>query len=549
MGIPSYYKKLIDTVPGLVIKGSNVNDTNDIQWLFMDYNCLIYHCLHREDTPAYTADNESWESQFLECIVKYTLKVIKKVSPKMGVFIAIDGVVPMAKMRQQRLRRFKSIWLTQHPEFSENKGDNTSNGPVWDRNSITPGTVFMSKLRKRLETMIKQDGKKTWVLSSSDEPGEGEHKIIAEWRTRKYTGNFAVYGLDADLIVLTILGRELCGFENKVWLFREEVNAGKIAYDSVGEELFEWFSINALGDWLSAEFIDVSKRSTFILNYCFAMSVLGNDFLPGSLGLKIREDGHSELLDIIRTLTHDNIALVVPETLQVSYEGIKTLFTILSGTEEARIQKYIHKKQILSRNITGNNDGADIKLGDNNWPLSHIEENILVNGKMLQQSWKETYLTHFFNGFTFNKRAVHRVCKDYLYGIQWIWAYYTGIYENVCFNWFYPFNLPPLWIWLKDYLNECVIMPEFPEKVLVRATDIRPVEQLVLVLPLESWSLIPACLEKRLPHLAPQFYPSEFSFESVGKRYFWECESMIPLPSILEVKEIIRINTNTNSDG
>jgi 5'-3' exonuclease len=93
------------------------------------------------------------------------------------------------------------------------------------------------------------------------------------------------------------------------------------------------------------------------------------------------------------------------------------------------------------------------------------------------------------------------------------------------------------------------MLPEFPEKVLVRATDIRPVEQLVLVLPLESWSLIPPCIEKRLPQLAPQFYPSMFSFESVGKRYFWECESMIPLPSILEVKEIIRINTNTNTDG
>jgi len=541
MGIPSYYKKLIDTVPGLV--GNPV--AADIQWLFMDYNCLIYHCLHRHDTPIYTPDNESWETEFLECVVKYTLKVIKKVSPKSGVFIAVDGVVPMAKMRQQRLRRFKSIWLTQHPEFSENKGESISNGPVWDRNSITPGTVFMKKLRKRLETMISHEGKKSWVLSSSDEPGEGEHKIIAEWRSHKYTGNFAVYGLDADLIVLTILGRELCGFENKVWLFREEVNAGKISYDATGEELFEWFSINTLGNWLAAEFTDAYKRA-FILNYCFAMSILGNDFLPGSLGLKIREDGHSELLDIIRTLTHDNVVLVDSETLEISYDGLKTLFTILSVNEEARIQKYIHKKQMMSRNINGNNDGIEIKLGDNNWPLSHIEENVLVSGKMLQQSWKETYLVHFFNGFTFNKRSVNRVCKDYLYGIQWIWAYYTGAYENVCFNWFYAFNLPPLWVWLKDYLNEFVIMPEFPENVLVRATDIRPVVQLVLVLPLESWSLIPPCVEKKLPQLAPQFYPSTFSFESVGKRYFWECESMIPLPSILEVKEIIRSNTNTD---
>ena len=81
MGIPSYYKKLIDTVPGLVTKG------HDIDWLFMDFNCLIYHCL---------TENID-ETIFIDCIITYCLKVIKEVNPK-GVFIAIDGVVPMAKM-------------------------------------------------------------------------------------------------------------------------------------------------------------------------------------------------------------------------------------------------------------------------------------------------------------------------------------------------------------------------------------------------------------------------------------------------------------------
>ena len=272
MGIPSYYKKLIDTVPGLISKG---HPSANIQWLFMDFNCLIYHCLHRADTPSYPGDSnkDEWEAQFLDCIVKYCLKVIKEVDPKTGVYIAIDGVVPMAKMRQQRLRRFKSIWLSQHPE------NDAPSGPVWDRNSITPGTNFMKKLRTHLETMIKKHGKKTWTLSSSDEPGEGEHKIVSEWRNGKYDGNYAVYGLDADLIVLSILGHEMCQRNNNIWLFREEVNAGKITYDDLGEEVFEWFSINSLKDWLSAEFkkIHLEKRA-FVLNYCFAMSVLGNDF-------------------------------------------------------------------------------------------------------------------------------------------------------------------------------------------------------------------------------------------------------------------------------
>ena len=534
MGIPSYYKKLIDTVPGLVNKG---HPEGDINWLFMDFNCLIYHCLHREDTPAYPGieQKEEWETQFVDCIVKYCLKVIKEVDPKKGVYIAIDGVVPMAKMRQQRLRRFKSVWLSQHPD------SDAPTGPSWDRNSITPGTLFMKKLRARLETMISKHGKKSWHLSSSDEPGEGEHKIISEWRKGTYKGNYAVYGLDADLIVLSILGHETCGLDNNIWLFREEVNAGKISYDTLGEEIFEWFSINALKNWLSSEFrSDKDTQRRFVLNYCFAMSVLGNDFLPSSLGLKIRDDGHSELLDIIKSLTSRNISIIDPTTLNVSLEGATALFKVLADDEPIRICKYISKKQMMGNNLGHNENGGELKLGENNWPLSHIEEVVLLeNRKQIHPKWQERYITHFFNGFTYNTNNINKICKEYLYGIQWIWSYYIGRMEDVCFNWFYPYNLPPTWQWIYQYLI-VKHLPEFPEKVLVKATDIKPVEQLALVLPLESWSLIPPCPERYLPNLAPQFYPSQFSFESVGKRYFWECESMIPLLSILEIKEIIR---------
>lgn len=242
MGIPSYYKKLIDTNPGLIL---HHHPDSVIEWLFMDFNCLIYHCLHRVDTPKYPGEHgrQEWEDEFISCIIQYTLNVIQLVMPKSGVFIAIDGVVPMAKMRQQRLRRFKSAWMAQK------SSENTE--PSWDTNAITPGTEFMKKLRNGLEKMIKIHGKKTWKLSSSDEPGEGEHKLISEWRKGAYKGDYAVYGLDADLILLSILGRETMMLQNNVWLFREGIDKGKIMYDSSGNELFEWFSIHELRNWLS----------------------------------------------------------------------------------------------------------------------------------------------------------------------------------------------------------------------------------------------------------------------------------------------------------
>jgi 5'-3' exonuclease len=102
--------------------------------------------------------------------------------------------------------------------------------------------------------------------------------------------------------------------------------------------------------------------------------------------------------------------------------------------------------------------------------------------------------------------------------------------------------VPPLWQWLRDYLV-AHSLPQFPNEIKVRGADILPVEQLSLVLPLESWSLIPPCPQKQLPKYAPYLFPTSFSFESVGKRFFWECESMIPLPSIFEVKQIIKTYT------
>ena len=513
MGIPSYYKKLIKTSRGLV-----TTYKHDVDWLFMDFNCLIYHCI----SPYPGDDNgddkkEEWEASLLTSIRTYCVQVYKQVAPKQGVFIAIDGVVPMAKMRQQRLRRFKSIWLAKQESVQK-----------WDTNAITPGTEFMRRLRVMLEQMIREG--LPFFLSSSDEPGEGEHKILAEWRKGGYKGNFAVYGLDADLIILSMLGQECCSLKNEIWLFREvqnvpvshtmrgvprEVQDTKDAKDAKDAcNLFEWFSINVLRSWVCTD------RS--ILNYCCAMSILGNDFLPSSLGLKIRDNGHEYLCTILSQMAAEGISLV-DDTNELCMEGLKWLFTALSIKESEQIGAYLVKKIEMGY-------GVNVPCGHNDWPLMQQEEHVLLRGRGLDPAWKSSYLS------LLKHDSIATVCEEYLRGIQWNWSYYTG--KPVCFNWYYSFSLPPLWEWLRDYIGS--LSNGLPTcEILYLANDIRPVEQLALVLPLESWSLIPPCPEKRLPILAPQFYPSAFSFESVGKRFFWECEAMIPMPSIKEIKEII----------
>jgi len=63
----------------------------------------------------------------------------------------------------------------------------------------------------------KLDNDTTIVLSGSDEPGEGEYKIFEHIRTCKNNQeNHIIYGLDADLIMLSLLQ-----LPKQIYLYRE----------------------------------------------------------------------------------------------------------------------------------------------------------------------------------------------------------------------------------------------------------------------------------------------------------------------------------------
>ena len=505
MGIPSYYKRLIDSVKGIVQK----SHPGSIDWLWMDFNCMIYHCLRKPETPVYPGMKGlvKWEGEFIECIVKYLNSVVDKVNPSTGVFIGIDGVVPMAKMRQQRLRRFKSVWLTEH-----GLAEGVEPGQErWDTNAITPGTEFMSKLRVRLEKLCAdRSGTVQWQLSSSDDPGEGEHKIMDLWRSGAYNGGMshAVYGLDADLIVLSMLNGCRLGKLAKIWLFREE-----------GDDKYCWLSIDILRKHIE----DGLKDGKLGINdYCFAMSVLGNDFLPSSLSFKMRDDGHDELLTILRSMREPLIS-----GGEVNRAGLCELVEALAYSEESRLENYIVRKMAEGRLYTGG-----LPVGDPNWPLAVKEEAVLVNSGGLRKDWKKIYYRKWLDG------PIDTFCQEYLYGMNWIWSYYTGKVDMVCFNWSYSWSMPPLWSTLAWYLRKWGAI-NFPGTIAIQKEGIRPIEQLALVLPLQSWFLLGRNKERLLFEKAPWLFPKSFGFSSVGKRFFWECEPEIPVPTIVEVKYIL----------
>jgi 5'-3' exonuclease len=508
MGIPSYYKRLADTVHGFISKAH----PGSIDWLWMDFNCLIYHCLRKPTMPPYVPGNE-WEKEFIRQIGVYLIHVVNEVKPQRGVYIAIDGVVPMAKMRQQRLRRFKSAWMSTH---SDTYG--------WDTNAITPGTRFMSALKTGLAQLCERrtTGSIRYILSSSDEPGEGEHKIMEQWRTGSYEGSYAIYGLDADLIVLSLLNSG----DHPCWLFREETEAG---YDAVGDEFYSWLSIDVLRQYIQGQ---IGNRMT-IADYAFAMSFLGNDFLPQSLSFKMRDGGHDALLECLSRLDRRGERLIASDG-SVSWNGVEALLQWLASNEESRIDRFIRRKIGLGKMT------PSARVGEDAWPLTEQVERILWNrsdGKEgLVEGWKDIYRQRWLEGGRTD------LCATYLYGMEWIWSYYIGNSDKICYNWMYPLHMPPLWSDILGHLRTKRedIAKQFPGMIQVRREDIRPVEQLCLVLPVDSWHLLEhASREKKLIVRAPWLFPRSFGFTSVGKRYFWECEADIPVPTIRQVKMLL----------
>lgn len=512
MGIPSYYKKLADHTKGLVSKHYEGKPSA----LYFDFNCMIYHCARRPNSslPPYPGSegNNEWETLLLEDIVKYVVKVWQAVGQPKEVFLAIDGVVPMAKIKQQRMRRFKSIWLAEE----EKKEGTRENKPSWDTNCITPGTHFMKQLTRRLQDLCNK--RPHWSISGAEEPGEGEHKVMAKLREREESQDpVFVYGLDADLILLTMLNSK-----SPAYLVREDSEMGVVQVNSMGEEDYSFFSLEALKRTL--------PPSIPLPTYVAAMSLLGNDFLPHSLTLKIKEDGHDILLKSLKTLEESNLQLLLEENgkLQINHLALSSLFGMWSQQESSRMLHTLKKKLQMKGRMQSCLE---------NRPLEWMVESGLVwkekEAWTIHPQWQEVYRKQWLKC----ERAcdVDNVCQEYLFGLQWVIDYYTG-QTPVNMLWCFSRLIPPLWTDLEQYCKKEVY--EIPK--LSYADGIQPYEQLAMVLPLESWHLIQEPSLRSLPSSLPQFWPESFDFFSAGRIRMWECEPLIPVLSVQRVRSAVK---------
>jgi len=527
MGIPSYFRHILSKYPNLLTGASTL--VGDI--LLVDFNCLIYGCLGDPKLPTpYTHDTRLvWENALIRVIQDYVNLLWTTAGKPAQILLAVDGVVPMAKIRQQRLRRFKSIWLSEK-EREVNQGHVAKE--CWDTNSITPGTEFMERLSVALSAMCKQRSV-SWISSGAEEAGEGEQKLMA-WVRAQAPGSLdgkriVVYGLDADLIVLCLLHATLVAPNSKWSILRESKEFGAAATEP-------FLTLNVNG-FLEVLFPRVASRKQEILDYVCGMSLLGNDFLPHSLSMTIRGGGHDRLCAELERLHAKSMFLVcnAPGSnadtgpYRIQPESLLTLLSNWSETETRDIEAAFDKKYKM-RAGPPKTDAERRMRPVQNLPIEWREEYSMWDRSsgQLRDNWENTYYPDF------SKQDVTEQCSTYVKGLQWILDYYTG--APVSYEWMYPWTHPPLWKDLRDYVDGIITMP-LP---VTKGAPVKPQEQLSLVLPLESWWLVRDPVLKRMPTTLPVFWPKSYEFHSLGKRWLWECYPSIPIMTPGRLRHYLR---------
>ncbi len=527
MGIPSFYRRLSIAHKGLIGKDHGTKTAA----LYFDFNCLIYTVARLPTMPVYSADtHKEWETALLNEVARYIGKVWAAAGSPPEVFLSVDGVVPVAKIKQQRLRRFKSAWLVKEEVA---RGIRVA-GESWDTNAITPGTQFMDALGKKLQEVCQKHGK-GWSVSTSDEPGEGEHKIMVKLRSRlpsSYDGSILIYGLDADLILLTLLNGVNRGFS--CYLMREDAEFGKKA-DTLDE--FSYLNMNTLPAllWKDYKSLTPEQQARRIQTYVAGMSLLGNDFLPHSMSIHVREDGHELLSRELQALEKEELYLLKPNAEGLQEINIECLARILSSwstLEEHLILQCIRKKQTMKSTVVQVDPEQVLQALPLEWG---VERECVVwkkqeDGKSrisFAPTWKQIYREKWLDGV-----SLQDLTAQYIFGLQWIFDYYSG-QRRISNTWMYPCTLPPLW---SDIVGH---MPtQVPYHLSPPLEIIEPQQQLSMVLPLTSWYLIRNTKLRAIPMIYPQYWPSKFSFVSVGKRMLWECE-----PHICHLPVSVVVNT------
>jgi hypothetical protein len=612
MGVPKFFKEIVKQIDGA--KTSNIKNPFS---LLCDLNGLIHRVagsifgygktLLGEDIPISEkleirkllkkkAGFEILKTKFLMTIgPTLTEVIIKGISPTDILILTLDGIPPLAKVNQQRMRRFRSGFDRLNPEFEE---DMIPTDEQFDTAYLTAGTQFMRDVSEQINIWIMANIDslpKFTVFSDSDISGEGEHKIfrIFENDVKRYILenlsvsiktekdkdkifrqlNHIVYGLDADLCFLSMM-RDY----NFIWV-REQYSIKKI-------------NEGYLIDVIRNHFIESMKPEDFILteeqkfniinDFVLISFFIGDDFVPSMFTISfsinkaingimekykefLSEGGEGEGGKTLKFLTTKS---------DINFDVFsKFLLKLVSYEEEL----YNYMKMVNEKEINGKSEEI-IKLRNDNFVnISdvYIPSTILVNYDYIQcvTIWKEIIVRPSLIGTRYNQNnkidsllrisesskdsTMDLCCQNYLTGLQWNLKYYMGFNIN---NWYYKYTFAPCIYNIFEFIRS----GKFKKENVMRMPDdpkLNVTQVLAVVLnPYFSKPVLKTFFgDKDTKYnsatsrckIWSSYFPSKITFSLQGK-YKSESHSKIPLiPEILpeDIFSITKISNEISKEN
>lgn len=545
MGIPSYFQYIIRS-HGEIFK--HLNDLKGIDNAYFDSNSIVYDCL-KSLHFSQNETNEQFELRLIQSVTEKIVSYLHILQPKGVVILAFDGVAPVAKLEQQRTRRYKT-WFTRSIEEqlkevyerSEKKEEEPSQS--WDTSSITPATRFMKKMDEYLHNYFSQEhiqNTKTYkkiILSGSNEHGEGEHKIFdfirrnKEYHSKTTT---TIYGLDADLIMLCLNHLYI---SKKMYLFRETPSFHTELDESYEKEDLCFMDIHELSfDIVEAMthqyYRDNSSSQAYsiythkIQDYIFISFLLGNDFLPHFPALNIRTHGIDLLMNTYKAIMKDTEYLCDGKTKKIVWKNVRKFIQELANMEQEQIQieyKTLMKYENQQRRAKGNYEGQGNKTYEemqkqfSYYPSIHRETEHYI--QPMEENWQQRYYKALFHIHRLTDREKQKIATNYLEGLEWVYEYYSEGCKN--YRWKYMYHYPPL---LEDLVK---YIPVFDTEFV--KSDNKPLDeltQLCYVLPKHSLNLLPKNVETMMKTIYKDLY-KEHKFVWAFHKYFWEAHVEMP---------------------
>jgi len=413
----------------------------------------------------------------------------------------VDGIVPNAKINQQRQRRFRTI---KHPNDKFNT------------NQITPGTEFMFKLDDYLRRFLEKNKEilpPKIIYSSHMVPGEGEHKIFDYLRDGEISGNGAhlINGIDADLFMISLLSPK-----KELYLVRN-LEGGYLKDKTITNTRNIIISIDRLRDTINKEMGTLSGYKDFVVLSYF----LGNDFLPSHPSLQEIGRSLDLLIYLYKEIKESNQSFTgLTNTDDVDIVGLYIFMKVLANYEPELLAqialntpKYPNEtlKECLETRSTINKEVNIINMDK----FSDLWRQKILGIKNVDLEQRIKEFTNENINDVFRDNDMNDVVLEYISGFRWIYRYYYYGTFKVDTRYVYKYNYAPLFRDIMEYFktsSEWYIVNNFSLLVSI-------FQQLLIVLPRKDSYLLPSEISPLVKDISviSDFYPDDFIEDLEGK--------------------------------